>query len=45
MVKQCMSEKCGFVIVLKINDSSEFGISQKDTYVEIIDFNTLQMAF
>jgi Lon protease-like protein len=41
MVKQCMSENHGFVIVLKINDSSEFGISKKGTYVEIIDFNTL----
>ena len=41
MVKKCMSGSHGFVIVLKINDASEFGISKKGTYVEIVDFNNL----
>ena len=41
MIKKCMSDNHGFVIVLKINDASEFGISKKGTYVEIVDFNNL----
>ena len=41
MIKACMSDNHGFVIVLKINDASEFGISKKGTYVEIVDFNNL----
>jgi len=41
MIKECMSDNHGFVIVLKINDASEFGISKKGTYVEIVDFNSL----
>ena len=41
MIKECMSHNHGFVIVLKINDASEFGISKKGTYVEIVDFNNL----
>ncbi|MDC1149906.1 LON peptidase substrate-binding domain-containing protein [Gammaproteobacteria bacterium] len=41
MLKECMSDNHGFVIVLKINDASEFGISKKGTYVEIVDFNNL----
>ena len=41
MIKECMSDNHGFVIVLKINDASEFGISKKGTYVEIVDFNNL----
>ena len=41
MIKKCMSDSHGFVIVLKINDASEFGISKKGTYVEIVDFNNL----
>ena len=41
MIKKCMSDSHGFVIVLKVNDASEFGISKKGTYVEIIDFNNL----
>ena len=41
MIKKCMSDSHGFVIVLKTNDTSEFGISKKGTYVEIIDFNNL----
>ena len=41
MIKKCMSDSHGFVIVLKVNDASEFGISKKGTYVEIVDFNNL----
>lgn len=41
MVKKCMSDNHGFVIVLQINDGSEFGFSKKGTYVEIVDFNNL----
>ena len=41
MIKACMSDNHGFVIVLKINDASEFGISKKGSYVEIVDFNNL----
>ena len=41
MIKKCMSDNHGFVIALKISDTSEFGISNKGTYVEIIDFNNL----
>ena len=41
MIKKCMSDSHGFVIVLKINDASEYGISKKGTYVEIVDFNNL----
>ncbi len=41
MIKKCMSDSHGFVIVLKTNDASEFGISKKGTYVEIVDFNNL----
>jgi hypothetical protein len=36
-----MSENHGFVVVLKNNESTDFGISKKGTYVEIIDFNNL----
>jgi Lon protease-like protein len=41
MIKSCMSENHGFVVVLKNNESTDFGISKKGTYVEIIDFNNL----
>ena len=41
MIKSCMSDDHGFVIVLQNNESTDFGISQKGTYVEIIDFNNL----
>ena len=41
MIKKCMSDSHGFVIVLKTNAVSEFGISKKGTYVEIVDFNNL----
>ena len=41
MIKTCMSENHGFVIVLQNNDNADFGISKKGTYVEIIDFNNL----
>ena len=41
MIKKCMSDSHGFVIVLKTNDASEFGISKKGAYVEIVDFNNL----
>ena len=41
MIKNCMSDNHGFMIVLQINDGSEFGISKKGTYVEIVDFNNL----
>lgn len=40
MIKTCMSENHGFVIVLQ-NNNADFGISKKGTYVEIIDFNNL----
>jgi Lon protease-like protein len=36
-----MSDNHGFVIVLQVNDTSEFGILKKGTYVEIVDFNNL----
>ena len=41
MIKTCMSENHGFVIVLQNNNNADFGISKKGTYVEIIDFNNL----
>ena len=41
MIKKCMSDSHGFVIVLKTNAVFEFGISKKGTYVEIVDFNNL----
>ena len=41
MIKSCMSENHGFVIVLQNNDIKDFEISKKGTYVEIIDFNNL----
>ena len=41
MIKSCMSDVHGFVIVLQNNESTDFGISKKGTYVEIIDFNNL----
>ena len=41
MIKSCMSDDHGFVIVLQNNESTDFGISKKGTYVEIIDFNNL----
>jgi Lon protease-like protein len=40
MIKTCISENHGFVIVLQ-NNNADFGISKKGTYVEIIDFNNL----
>ena len=45
MIKKCMSDSHGFVIVLKVNDASEFGISKKGTYVEIVDLIIFQMVF
>jgi len=41
IIKSCMSDDHGFVIVLQNNESTDFGISKKGTYVEIIDFNNL----
>ena len=41
MIKSCMSENHGFVIVLQNNEIKDFEISKKGTYVEIIDFNNL----
>ena len=41
MIKSCMSDDHGFVIVLQNNESTDFGMSKKGTYVEIIDFNNL----
>ena len=43
MVKSCMSNSHGFVIVLqsKSESKSEYGMTKKGTYVEIIDFNNL----
>ena len=41
MIKSCMSEHHGFVIVLQNNEIKDFEISKKGTYVEIIDFNNL----
>ena len=41
MIKSCMSDDHGFVIVLQNNESTDFGISKKGTYIEIIDFNNL----
>ena len=41
MIKSCMSDDHGFVIVLQNNESTDFGTSKKGTYVEIIDFNNL----
>ena len=41
MIKSCMSDDHGFVIVLQNNESTDFGISKKGTYVDIIDFNNL----
>ena len=43
MVKGCMSNGHGFIIVLqsKLESISDYGMSKKGTYVEIIDFNNL----
>ena len=41
MIKNCMSNDHGFVIVLQKKDELNFGIHKKGTYVEIIDFNNL----
>ena len=43
MVKECMSNGHGFIIVLqsKLESISDYGMSKKGTYVEIIDFNNL----
>ena len=43
MVKECMSNGHGFIIVLqsKLESISDYGMSKKGTYVEIIDFNDL----
>ena len=41
MIKNCMSNDHGFVIVLQKKDELNFGIPKKGTYVEIIDFNNL----
>ena len=43
MIKTCMSEQHGFVIVLqtKSETSSDFGMHKKGSYVQIIDFNNL----
>ena len=43
MVKECMSKGHGFIIVLqsKLESISDYGMSKKGTYVEIIDFNNL----
>ena len=43
MVKECMSNGHGFIIVLqsKLKSISDYGMSKKGTYVEIIDFNNL----
>ena len=43
MVKECMSNGHVFIIVLqsKLESISDYGMSKKGTYVEIIDFNNL----
>ena len=43
MVKNCMSNNSGFVIVFQSEHSNgvDFEISKKGSYVEIIDFNNL----
>ena len=43
MVKECMSNGHGFIIVLqsKLESISDYGMSKKGTYVEIRDFNNL----
>ena len=43
MTKECMSNGHGFIIVLqsKLESISDYGMSKKGTYVEIIDFNNL----
>ena len=43
MVKDCMYNGHGFIIVLqsKLESISDYGMSKKGTYVEIIDFNNL----
>jgi Lon protease-like protein len=41
MIKNCMSNDHGFVIVLQKKDELNFEIHKKGTYVEIIDFNNL----
>ena len=41
MIKSCMSDNHGFIIVLQNNEIKDFEISKKGTYVEIIDFNNL----
>jgi Lon protease-like protein len=43
MVKACMSKGHGFIVVLqsKLESTSDYGMSKKGTYVEIIDFNNL----
>jgi len=41
MIKNCMFNDHGFVIVLQKKDELNFEIHKKGTYVEIIDFNNL----
>ena len=42
MVKECMKNNKGFVMVYQKNESNkDFEISKKGSYVEIIDFNSL----
>ena len=42
MVKSCMSDGHGFVIVFQSKiDGSDYEMSKKGSYVEIIDFNNL----
>jgi len=44
MVKDCMSNGHGFVVVFQKQHSNndDYEISKKGSYVEIIDFNSLQ---
>ena len=41
MIKSCMSENHGFVIVIQNNEIKDFDISQTGTDVGIRDFNNL----
>ena len=43
MVKSCMENNHGFVITFqkKLSNNDDYEVSQKGTYVEIIDFNNL----
>ena len=43
MVKRCMENNHGFVITFqkKLSNNDDYEVSQKGTYVEIIDFNNL----